>query len=98
MEIAVAGDSGFVTGFRLTGVRKIYEVLNQKELILRIEECLEDRELGIFVLKLDDYEKLPFRLKRRLDESHMPTVMLIGGTAFGLKEKIKRAIGVDLWK
>ena len=99
MEIAVVGRSDFVVGFRLAGVRKTYEARTDKELESKIRDCLNDRELGIIVLHADDIKKLPQGLQKVVDESVEPTFIAIGSKEdTGLREKIKRAIGVDLWK
>ena len=99
MEIAVLGKSDFVVGFKLAGIRKTYEVKNEKELENKVRECLNDRNLGIIVLHADDVKKLPQALQSVIDESVEPTFIAIGSKEdSGLRDKIKRAIGVDLWK
>jgi V/A-type H+-transporting ATPase subunit F len=99
MEIAVIGKSDFVAGFRLAGIRKTFDVGNDRELEERIKTCLDDRELGIIVLHADDLKNLPSGLQKTIDESVEPTFIAIGGREeSGLREKIRRAIGVDLWK
>ncbi|HMK45586.1 MAG TPA: V-type ATP synthase subunit F [Methanocella sp.] len=99
MEIAVVGRSEFVVGFRLAGIRKTYDAGTDKELESKIRDCLNDRELGIIVLHADDIKKLSQGLQKVVDESVEPTFIAIGSKEdSGLREKIKRAIGVDLWK
>jgi V/A-type H+-transporting ATPase subunit F len=99
MEIAVIGKSDFITGFRLAGVRKTYDVSGEKELEDQIKQCISDRNVGIVVLHADDLKKLPAGLQKTIDESIEPTFIAIGGhEESGLRDKIKRAIGVDLWK
>jgi V/A-type H+-transporting ATPase subunit F len=47
----------------------------------------------------DDLKNLPSGLQKTIDESVEPTFIAIGGREeSGLREKIRRAIGVDLWK
>lgn len=99
MEIAVVGKSEFVVGFRLAGIHKTYDVTTDKDLESKIRECLNDRNLGIIVLHRDDLSKLPASLQKVIDESVEPTFIAIGSKEdAGLRDKIKRAIGVDLWK
>jgi V/A-type H+-transporting ATPase subunit F len=99
MEIAVVGKSEFVAGFKLAGIRKTFDVKNDKDLEVTIRQCLTDSNLGIIVLHTDDIRKLPASLQKTLDESIEPTFIAIGGKEeSGLREKVKRAIGVDLWK
>jgi V/A-type H+/Na+-transporting ATPase subunit F len=99
MEIAVIGKSDFTTGFRLAGIRKTYDVRDDKELEDHIKKCLSDDSIGIVVLFADDVGKLPQSMQKTIDESVEPTFIAIGGREeSGLRDKIKRAIGVDLWK
>jgi V/A-type H+-transporting ATPase subunit F len=99
MELAVVGTSEFVTGFRLAGVKKIYEA-NDDELESVVTKVLEDSDVGIFVMHGDDVNKLPEILRDTLSESVEPTVVTLGGTgeSSNLREKIKQSVGVDLWK
>jgi V/A-type H+/Na+-transporting ATPase subunit F len=99
MEIAVIGKSDFVVGFKLAGIRKTYDVQDQKELEDRVRQCMADRNLGVIVLHMDDVKKMSPALQKTVDESVEPTFIAIGGREeSGLREKIRRAIGVDLWK
>jgi V/A-type H+-transporting ATPase subunit F len=99
MEIAVIGKNEFVTGFRLAGIRKTFDVRGDKELEEKVRDCMNDKDIGIIVLHTDDYGKLPAGLQKLVDESVEPTFIAIGGKEeTGLRDKIKRAIGVDLWK
>jgi V/A-type H+-transporting ATPase subunit F len=99
MEIAVVGKTDFIVGFRLAGIRKTFDVKDDKELESKIRECLNDENLGIIVLHSDDVKKLSPALQRTIDESIEPTFIAIGSKEeSGLRDKIKRAIGVDLWK
>lgn len=99
MEIAVIGKSDFTMGFRLAGVRKTYDVKDEKELEDQVRQCMADQGVGIVVLHADDLRKLPQGLQKTIDESVEPTFIAIGShEESGLRDKIKRAIGVDLWK
>jgi V/A-type H+-transporting ATPase subunit F len=99
MELAVIGKSEFTTGFRLAGIRKIFDVADPKELEEKVKACLSDENVGIVVLHTDDVKKLSPGLQKTVDESVEPTFIAIGGREeSGLRDKIKRAIGVDLWK
>ena len=101
MELAAIGKSEFVTGFRLAGVRQIYEVNDVKALESAVKSVLDNKSVGIVVMHNDDISNLPEILKKNLNESVQPTVVALGGTGAGsmsLREKIKQAVGVDLWK
>lgn len=98
MEIAFVGGSESVLGFNLAGVKKSYAANTEDEMISKINEVMADSGVGILVLKQADYNRLPKRLQEQLSESIKPTVISIGTEhSTEMREKIKRAIGVDLW-
>ncbi len=99
MEIAFVGGSESVLGFNLAGVKKSYAADTEEQLVSKIGDVMADSNVGILVLKQSDYNKLPKRLQEQLSESIKPTVISIGTEqSTEMREKIKRAIGVDLWK
>ncbi|AKB53589.1 MULTISPECIES: V-type ATP synthase subunit F [Methanosarcina] len=100
MELAVIGKSEFVTGFRLAGVRKVYETTDTAATESVVKSVLEDKSVGILVMHNDDIGNLPEILRKNLNESVQPTVVALGGSGSGsnLRDKIKQAVGVDLWK
>ncbi len=99
MEIAFVGGSDTVLGFNLAGIKKSYPANTEDELVSKINNVMADKNVGILVLKQSDYRRLPKRLQEQLSESIKPTVISIGTEqSTEMREKIKRAIGVDLWK
>ena len=101
MELAVIGKSDFVTGFRLAGIRKIYETADVMAIESAVKSVLQDKSVGIIVMHNDDIGNLPEILRKDLNESVQPTVVALGGSGAGsmsLRAKIKQAVGVDLWK
>jgi V/A-type H+-transporting ATPase subunit F len=100
MEIAVIGNSEFILGFRLAGIHKTYAAENDEKLVENITSVLRDNDVGILVLKSSDMEKVPRKLRVTLENSVRPTVIAIGAEEGGLsmRERIKRSVGVDLWK
>ncbi|MDO9518099.1 MAG: V-type ATP synthase subunit F [Methanosarcinaceae archaeon] len=99
MELAVVGDSEFVTGFRLAGIKKIFEV-SDDNLESTVNGALKDSDIGILVMHDDDINKLPEVLREALNDSVEPTIVTLGGTgeSSNLRDKIKQSVGVDLWK
>lgn len=99
-RLAVIGDPDFNLGFRLVGVRDIFDVTSDEELVSVVEKVLESDEIGVAVIKYEFLKKLPLALKRAVDESVEPTFVALGeeGGVEEIREKIRRAIGVDLWK
>ncbi|MDR0438967.1 MAG: V-type ATP synthase subunit F [Methanocalculaceae archaeon] len=100
MEIAVIGNKEFVVGFQLVGIRKTYSAETPEKLTETIARVLNDHEVGILVLQSADIEQIPRRLQIAIENSVRPTIVTIGGQEAGLslRERIKRSVGVDLWK
>ncbi len=98
MELAVVGQSEFTLGFRLAGVKKVYDITDDN-LIEIVQNTMHNPEVGIVVMHNDDLLRLPAQLMAELNESVEPTVVAIGGKGeSNLREKIKQSVGVDLWK
>ncbi len=100
MEIAVIGSSEFVLGFRLAGIRRTFTAESDEKLVEHITKALDDGTIGILVLQNRDMNRIPRRLQTTLENSVKPTVIAVGGEEGGMsmREKIKRSVGVDLWK
>lgn len=99
-EIAVVGSPDFTTGFRLAGVRRFENVPDDEkpsELDQAAERVLSADDIGIIVMHQDDLEYLSRDVREAVETSIEPTVVVLGGGAqSGLREQIKRAIGIDL--
>jgi V/A-type H+-transporting ATPase subunit F len=100
-EIAVVGSPEFTTGFRLAGVRTFFNVQDEEkpeELDEAVEAALADDEVGIVVMHDDDMDHLSRTVRRTAETSVEPVLVTLGGGAGagGLREQIKRAIGIDL--
>jgi V/A-type H+/Na+-transporting ATPase subunit F len=100
MEIAVIGNSEFILGFRLAGVTKTYAAESDEKVVEQVHKVLDDNTVGILVLNSGDMAKIPPRLRTTLENSVHPTVITLGEQEGGLsmRERIKRSVGVDLWK
>ena len=100
-EIAVVGSPEFTTGFRLAGVREFENVPDDDKdeaLDEAVERVLTDENIGIVVMHADDLQYLSRGVREDVETSVEPTVVTLGGGAGsgGLRDKIKRAIGIDL--
>jgi Archaeal/vacuolar-type H+-ATPase subunit F len=100
-EIAVIGSPEFTTGFRLAGVRKFAEVPDDEKgdsLDERVEGVMSDEDVGIVVMHDDDLDHLSRDVRHEVETSVEPVVVTLGGGtgSSGLREQIKRAIGIDL--
>jgi V/A-type H+-transporting ATPase subunit F len=99
-EIAVVGSPEFTTGFRLAGVREFENVPDEQkddELDAAVERVADDEGIGIVVMHDDDLDHLSRDARETVETSVEPVfVTLGGGGTSGLREQIKRAIGIDL--
>jgi len=100
-EIAVVGSPEFTTGFRLAGVSRFENVADDEkdeQLDDAATAALEDEGVGIVVMHDDDLEHLSRNVRQEVETSVEPVVVTIGsGTGGGgLREQIKRAIGIVL--
>jgi len=99
MEIAVVGPLEFTLGFQLAGVESLYNPSDDEEMAEILRGLLNQAEVGVVVVDNVDLIRLPERLRLQLSESVTPTVLGIGTEEDNtLRESIKSALGVDLWK
>ena len=98
MELAAVGRDEFVQGFKLAGVRKTFSV-DRDALEAQAAKVLDDANVGILILSVEDMKALSNTMRRRLEMTPRPVVIAVGKKEEeDLREKIKRAIGVDLYK
>jgi V/A-type H+-transporting ATPase subunit F len=94
--IAVVGNRDFVLGFKLAGIRN---TLIEDKIDERVNNLLMEKKVSVIVLQDTEYEKLSQDLKRKFSESMEPVVVPVGKLGEeDVREKIKRAIGIDLYK
>jgi V/A-type H+-transporting ATPase subunit F len=101
-EIAVVGSPDFTTGFRLAGVRKFANVPDDEKderLDEELNAVFEEDDVGIVVMHDDDLDHLSRGVRKKVETSVEPVLVTLGGSGAGsggLREQIKRAIGIDL--
>ena len=101
-EIAVVGSPEFTTGFRLAGVRKFENVPDDEKperLDDAVERTLDDEGTGIIVMHDEDLDHLSRGTRERVEGSIEPVLVTLGASGAGsggLRDQIKRAIGIDL--
>ena len=99
MDIAVVGSPEFTLGFQLAGISNLHNPEGEEETSKAFRNLLSTKGIGIVVVDSAVLASLPERLKDRLSESVTPTVLGIGTEEdTTLRETIRKAIGVDLWK
>ncbi|PSQ17723.1 V-type ATP synthase subunit F [Halobacteriales archaeon QS_8_69_26] len=99
-EIAIVGSPEFTTGFRLAGVRTFENVPDDEKserLDDAVDRVLDDESVGIVVMHDEDLDHLSRDVRERVEAGVDPVVVTLGGGGgAGLRDQIKRAIGIDL--
>ena len=94
--IAVVGNRDFTLGFKLAGIHNTFIEQNIESRVLSL---LAEKETDILVLHDEDYKKLSSGLKKKIHESIKPIVIAVGSLEEDdLRARIKKVIGVDLYK
>ena len=97
MDIAVIGSEEFVLGFRLAGLRHVF-VAGPNDYQEKILEAMAIPGIGILAADSKDLDVLAPNVKHKILDSIQPVVVPVGRGETDLREKVKRAIGVDLYK
>ncbi len=96
-QLAVAGTESFTLGFRLAGIRKIWTAEGDA-LAGAVREAMADEDVSILVMDTASVQTLEPRLRDKIATSVRPTLVAVGMEEDNtLREKIKQAVGVDLW-
>ena len=91
------GSEEFTLGFRLAGVTRVC-VVRPDEYEAKLLELTEDSTLGILAINSSDLSMVSANARKKALESISPVVIQVGGDEGDLREKVKSAIGVDLYK
>jgi len=98
MELGVVGDEEFCLGFRLVGIRHVFEVEEGGDWEAAMNRAMNEEEVGILVMPSEVIPKLHPAIRQDIVSSVRPVVIPIGrAEESDLREKIKQAVGVDLW-
>ncbi len=96
-QLAVVGSEPFTLGFRLAGIRKIWNA-EGSDLDAAVEAAMADEEISILIMETNTVQQLDRRLRNNIVKSVKPTLVAVGTDEDNtLREKIKQAVGVDLW-
>lgn len=100
-RIGVIGPEEFVLGFQLAGVRDVVATKDADGFRDAVDDVLAKRkmnEVGILIVDAKDVESLPPTTRRKIADTLEPVVVQMGGQGGDLREKVKRAIGIDVYK
>jgi len=93
----VIGSPDFVVGFRLAGIRHVHET-SPEDFESTIQETLKKKDIGIVIVSSKDVERLPATLRSQLIDSTTPVVIPVGIEKGDMRDKVRRAIGIDLYR
>jgi vacuolar-type H+-ATPase subunit F/Vma7 len=94
--ITVIGNRDFTLGFKLAGIHNSFIEENVGS---KVTTLLAEKEVDILVVHDEDYKKLSSGLKKKIFESVKPIVIAVGSLEEDdLRARIKKVIGVDLYK
>jgi len=97
-EIGVVGSQQFTLGFRLAGIRKIWDAASEDDLERAVAAARRDEGISILVMQTGDLSRVSPRTRSELVSATRPTLVAVGLEEDNtLREKIKQAVGVDLW-
>jgi len=97
MDIAVVGSEEFVLGFRLAGLRRVF-IADKNNYQSILTKAMADANIGVLAVDAKDLNYLPQNIRTKVLDSIQPVVVPVGGDESDLREKVRRAIGVDLYK
>ena len=95
MEIAVIGKNNFCLGFRLTGIKKVFETESLMDTVSRVKA---DDSVGVVIVDQDLLGGLDEFQKKTLEDSSKPIFIALSTeqSDADLKRMIKKSIGVEL--
>jgi len=96
MKIAAVGSEAFVLGFRLAGVSDVFES-RPENIEAAIRSAASGDRFGILVVHEEEVKHVSESLKELMLRSIKPVIIKIGGEEEELRNKVKAAIGVDLF-
>ena len=99
-KIGVIGNSEFTLGFQLAGISDTFNVRENDDPLSTIRKVIDISDISIVILD----ERLVARIdpteRNIVDDSIEPVFITLSteATQEGLKNMIKKSIGIDLWK
>ncbi len=103
MNISVIADHSTVTGFRLAGVSKGFEVEGGKDALPILKELFKDKESGLIIITEKIYEEIEDEIKRLTEKRVTPMIVAIPDSKGffderidPIRELVKKAVGIEI--
>ncbi len=99
LEIAVVGEPEFTMGFRFAGIRRVMDI-EEAQAETALKHMLTEQGVGILITSQRMMNACTKEVQNMLNNSFSPVAVAVGekDEMGNLREAIKKAIGVDLWK
>ncbi len=97
MIVGVIGSEEFVLGFRLAGVKKCFQGRAEQANEL-VTEAIKEGTAGVLLVEEAFFDMLSQRTREVIRGSISPVVLEIGLGESELRDKVRRAVGVDLYR
>lgn len=99
-KIAVIGNSEFNLGFMLAGITDTFEVDRNSDPLKAVREAMSDPSINIVIMDERLVSRIEPNERRVIEDSVKPVFITLSAesTQEGLKNMIKKSIGIDLWK
>ncbi len=98
MDIAVVGSESFALGFMLVGIGEVFDP-SIEEARQTLIGFYEEKKYGIVIVEEEIFDSLPRLDRYTLSNAIRPVFVAVGpSSGADLQEKVKRAVGIDLYK
>ena len=100
LEIAVVGEPEFTMGFRFAGIRRVTDVESSGNAEEMLKKTLREEGIGVLITSQRMMDSCSKETQIMLNNSFSPVAVVVSekDEMGNLREAIKKAIGVDLWK
>jgi len=96
MMIAAVGSDAFILGFRLAGIDNVFSA-KPENIEATIRSAINADKFGILIVHEEEVKTVSDAMKETMLRSIKPVIIKIGGEEEELRNKVKAAIGVDLF-
>lgn len=100
MDIAIIGGEEFTLGFRLAGISRVVNIVDEQSATEKFMNLLSQNDVAIIMTNDTTMNFLDDRARDEAESSVQPVVVTLSTeeSQEGLRKLILKSIGVDLWK
>ncbi len=104
-DLCCIGRKKFLVGFKLAGVKRCYELGDEKDMCKglkeKLDELINDESVALIIVEEKCFNMLNAKEKEKYEALPMPIVLPLGekiGVSETLRRKIMETIGIDLFR